>query len=124
MFQEKELYFFENSTKTVECQKAIVVPKITSGDNLNDDQYQIIEEIANIFFSDKNIYPKDIVKTRNGSVKGDKNYFFTDKEICSELGKSTVLKYFKSPKKLHIPLEFILKKQIYFLRKFLQVFRL
>ena len=38
--------------------KAIVVPKITSGDNLNDDQYQIIEEIANIFFQIKIFIPK------------------------------------------------------------------
>ena len=117
MFQEKELYFFENSTKTVESQKAIVVPKITTGDNLNDDQYQIIEEIANIFFSDKNIYPKDIVKTLSGSVKGDKNYFFSNKEICSELGKSTVLRYFKSPKKIAYTLRIYIEKTDLLLKK-------
>ena len=54
MFQEKELYFFENSTKTVESQKVIVVPKIKAGDSLNNDQYLLVEEMAGLYFSNNN----------------------------------------------------------------------
>ena len=117
MFQEKELYFFENSTKTVESQKVIVVPKIKAGDSLNSDQYLLVEEMAGLYFSNNNIYPREIVKSKNNLIKVDRNYYFSDKKICGELGKSSVLQYFQSPKKIAHTLKIYIGKTDLILKK-------
>ena len=59
MFQEKEMYFFEKHSRKVNAQKVVVLPKMTTGEVLTDNLYDIIEENSRKSLFENNIIPSD-----------------------------------------------------------------
>ena len=57
MFQEKEMYFFEKHSRKVNTQKVVIMPKMTTGELLTTNLYDIIEENSRMCLFENNIFP-------------------------------------------------------------------
>lgn len=97
MFTEKELYFYKNDTKSIESEKAIIVPEMKSGVYI-DDELDDFESVNNAFskylFVNK-IYHKNTVRVKSNNAKS--NYYFEDLKECEKLSESKLLDFFESP---------------------------
>lgn len=120
MFQEKEMYFFESMSNTVNSQKVVIIPKLTTGEILTDNPYDIIEENTRMTLFESNIIPKDMItyKRRAGeSVIGSNNYYFENPDLCKRVGTSQLLEYFRSPRCISYNLQKYIEKTDAILKK-------
>lgn len=125
MFQEKEMYFFEKHSRKVNAQKVVVLPKMTTGEVLTDNLYDIIEENSRKSLFENNIIPSDMITVKctsnNFSMerKQKNNYYFENKDLCEEVGTSLLLEYFYNPRSIACNLEEYLSKTDLLLKKIL-----
>ena len=126
MFQEKEMYFFEQNSRKVNCQKVVIIPKMITGEILTDNQYDIIEENTRMSLFKKKIFPRDMISYReankNTSNK-ENNYYFENKDLCEKVGTSLLLSYFKTPKCISKSLEEYITKTDKILHKILESYK-
>ena len=125
MFQEKEMYFFEKHSRKVNTQKVVIMPKMTTGELLTTNLYDIIEENSRMCLFENNIFPGDMITLKNTSKnlikerKQNNNYYFENRELCQEVGISLVLDYFYNPRTISCNLEEYLSKTDHILKKIL-----
>ena len=77
MFQEKEMYFFEPRSNQVNSQKVVIIPKMTTGEILTDNMYDIIEENTRMTLFESKIIPRDMVSCK---LKVGNNYYFENSQ--------------------------------------------
>ena len=125
MFQEKEMYFFEQNSRKVNCQKVVIIPKMITGEILTDNQYDIIEENTAKCHYLKKIFPRDMISYREANKNGNKenNYYFENKDLCEKVGTSLLLSYFKTPKCISKSLEEYITKTDKILHKILESYK-
>jgi hypothetical protein len=125
MFQEKEMYFFESNSNTVNSQKVVIIPKLTTGELLTDNLYDIIEENTRMTLFESKIIPKDMItcKRRAGEmVMGNNNYYFENPELCEKVGFSQLLEYFRSPRCISYNLQKYIEKTDEILKKIIAAY--
>ena len=119
MFQEKEMYFFEARSNQVNSQKVVIIPKMTTGDILTDNMYDIIEENTRLTLFESKIIPRDMVSCK---LKTGNNYYFENPELCKKVGTSQLLDYFKSPRCVSFNLQEYIKKTDGILKKIISAY--
>lgn len=119
MFQEKEMYFFEKHSRKVNTQKVVILPKMTTGEILTDNLFDIIEENSRKCFFESSIFPSDMIttKTQRNNLKQKNNYYFENRELCEKVGTSLLLDYFYNPRSISTNLEEYLSKTDLILKK-------